>query len=129
MPMATARTPPAPRCGGPSRRATSAWCPRSRVQPQAGQLGHAVLVALVAQAVADVGGTTVLPHDPAPGRTQGLPVPEQDRLALVGDPDGLQLGGVVLLQDGAGRLEGGLPDLLGRVLDPPRLGKCWANSW
>ena len=36
-------------------------------------------------------------------------------------PTACQLGGVVRLQRGAGRLERGLPDLLGGVLDPARL--------
>ena len=93
------------------------------VQAQAGQLGDPVLVTLVAQPCADVGRTPVLPDDRPPRRPQRLAVPEQDRLALVGDADRLQLGGVVRRQRVAGRLQGGLPDLLGRVLDPAGLGE------
>ena len=70
---------------------------------------------------ADVGGPPVLPHDRAPRGAQGLAVPEHDRLALVGDPDALDLGGVDLGQRGPGGLEGGLPDLLRAVLDPAGL--------
>ena len=65
------------------------------VEPQPGQLGDALLVALVAQALADGGRTPVLPDDRAPGRAERLAVPEQDRLALVGDADRPQLRRVV----------------------------------
>ena len=91
------------------------------VEAQAGELGDAVLVAVGAQPVADVGRTTVLPHDGAAGRAERLAVPQHDGLALVGDADRRQLGLVDLGQDLARRLEGGLPDLLGGVLDPAGL--------
>ena len=61
------------------------------VQPQPGQLGDPLLVALVLEPRADVGGTPVLPDDRPPRRAERLAVPEQDRLALVGDADRLQL--------------------------------------
>ena len=90
------------------------------VEPQAGQLGDPVLVALVAHPPADVGGTSVLPHDRAPRGTQRLPVPEQHGLALVGDADAGQVAGrpVPVLEAVAGGLQRGLPDLLGGVLHP-----------
>ena len=47
----------------------------------------------------------------------------QDRLALVGDAEGPELGPVVRREAGAGGLEGRLPDLLGGVLDPAGLGE------
>jgi hypothetical protein len=94
-----------------------------RVQPEPGELGDPLLVALVPEPGADVGSTAVLPDDRAPRRAERLAVPEQDRLPLVGDPDRLELAGVDLGQGLAGRLEGGLPDLLRGVLDPARLGE------
>ena len=94
-----------------------------RVQPQAGQLGHPLLVALVAEPAADRGGTTVLPHDGAARGAERLAVPQQHRLALVRDPDAPEVGGVAVprREHGAGGLERGLPDLLGCVLHPARL--------
>ena len=80
-------------------------------------------MAVVAQPGADVGRPPVLPDDRAAGRAEGLAVPEHDRLALVGDADGGELACVDLGQHLLGRLEGGLPDLLRRVLDPAGLGE------
>ena len=109
-------------CGSFSAQPHQLGAGEVRVEPQPGQLGDPVLVALVAQARADVGGTPVLPDDRAPRRAEGLAVPQQDRLALVGDADRpAARAASYLLSGAAGGLEGRLPDLLGRVLDPARL--------
>ena len=92
-----------------------------RIQPQPGQLGDPVLVALVAQPGADVGGTPVLPDDRAARGAQRLAIPQEHRLALVGDADGTQLALVDLREHGPRGLQGRLPDLLRGVLDPARL--------
>ena len=73
----------------------------------------------------DAVGAGVLPDDGVVPRTAGMPVPDDRRLALVGDADGVQVGGA---EAGAG--EGGpddglgaLPDLQRVVLDPPGAGE------
>ena len=92
-----------------------------RVEAQPGQLRHPLLMALVPEPTADVGGTTVLPDDRPPWRAERLAIPQQDRLALVGDAHAPELSGVDLTQGVARGLQCCLPDLLGRVLDPARL--------
>ncbi len=94
-----------------------------RVEPEAGELGDALLVAGVAQPRADVGRPAVLPDDRAARGAEGLAVPEDDGLALVGDADAPQLAAVDLRQRLPRGLERRLPDLLGRVLDPAGPGE------
>ena len=91
-----------------------------RVDDQAGSLAHELLVAPLAQLVTASGGAPVLPDQ---GVVDGLSrprVPRDDGLALVGDPDAVEIGP---LDAGiAERLPGhrarDLPDLGGVVLDP-----------
>jgi hypothetical protein len=69
------------------------------------------------------GGAPVLPHDSAMDRAAGGAVPEQGRLALVGDAE---CGDVLGCKSGLRhRLAGGgkcaVPDLLGIMLDPAGL--------
>ncbi len=91
------------------------------VEAEAGQLGDALLVTGVAEALADRGGAAVLPDDGAARGPERLAVPEQHGLALVGDADRSEVLRVVRLECGSGGLEGRLPDLLGCVLDPAGL--------
>jgi hypothetical protein len=63
------------------------------VQQQACPVGHHRLVALVLQALAQVGGAAVLPDDGVVDWLAGVTVPDQHRLALVGDADGGDLAG------------------------------------
>ena len=76
-----------------------------------------------AQRVAPFRGAAVLPDDRAGAGRAGAPVPDDDRLALVGDADrGDRLAGGVQLADDLGqRLAGDAPDVVGVVLDPARL--------
>ena len=69
------------------------------------------------------GGAAVLPDDGLRERPATRPLPEQGRLALVGDPDSRDLACAHsgLGQHLAGRPELGLPEQLGVVLDPTRL--------
>ena len=88
-----------------------------RVEAQAGELTHPVLVAGLAQPVADVAGTPVLPHHRTARSGERGPVPEHRRLALVGESDGGHgLPGQRLAAGGQRRL----PDLLRLVLHPAR---------
>src|SRR3712207_7466670 len=64
--------------------------------------------------------STLFPYTTLFRSPEGLPVPQHDGLALVGDPERGERGLVDLAEHLAGRLERGLPDLLGGVLDPPR---------
>src|SRR6185369_197442 len=73
---------------------------------------------------AEVGGPAVLPDDGAVDGPAGGAVPDDDGLALVGDPDGGDLvrpavGGGERLAGGAGD---GVPDVLGLVLFDLLLG-------
>ena len=88
----------------------------------AGQLGDAGLVTRGAQPLAHLARTPVLPGDRPPGRAQRLAVPQQHRVALVGDRDRGQLAGLDPVEHLADRAQHGLPDLLGGVLDLPRGG-------
>ncbi|SPL96118.1 Basic proline-rich protein precursor [[Actinomadura] parvosata subsp. kistnae] len=87
------------------------------VEAQPGQLRHARLVPGLAQAPAQGGGAAVLPDDRAAGRGERAPVPQDGGLALVGDAHAGRRPGGVAQRRGA-RREGGLPDVLGVVLDP-----------
>ena len=55
----------------------------------------------------------------------GLLVPDNSRLALVGDPDGGDVGNSdpALLQGATDHALGALPDLIGVMLHPTRLGE------
>ena len=95
------------------------------VDHEAGLLLEEVGVALVLELVAEAGRAPVLPHDRVVDGLPRLPVPDDRGLALVRDPDGGDvLGGQPLARE---RLRGdaglGGPDLVGVVLDPPRLGE------
>ena len=95
------------------------------VESQPGQLRHARLVSIGAQLVADPCSTPVLPDDGAPRGAQGLAVPQDDRLALIGDPErrrSISLGaeGVECLLH-CGQSCG--PDLVRVVLDPAFAGE------
>ena len=81
-------------------------------------------MALLLELVAIAGGAAVLPDDGMRDRLSGLAVPEDDRLALIGDADRLDVAGAdVCVADGLGdHLEGDQDDLLGVVLDPAGLG-------
>ena len=73
----------------------------------------------------DAVGAGVLPDDGVVPRTAGMPVPDDRRLALVGDADGVQVAGA---EAGAGKCGpddglGALPDLQRVVLDPPGAGE------
>src|SRR5581483_8963845 len=91
-----------------------------RVEHEARDLAHAVLVPGLAQSPALLGGAAVLPHDRRSDRLERAPVPEHERLALVRDAgrDDVSLrraGGVERLR--RARLHG-VPDLVRVVLDP-----------
>jgi hypothetical protein len=62
------------------------------VQPKAGELADPLLVARLAESLADVSGAAVLPDDRAPRGAECLAVPQHDRLALVGDADRREVG-------------------------------------
>jgi hypothetical protein len=73
----------------------------------------------------DGGGAGVLPHEGVGIGAAGMPVPHDRRLALVGHPDRVEIGGP---QPGTseGRADdrlGALPDLQRVVLDPASLGE------
>ena len=90
-----------------------------------GALADQRLVTRRAQLVAAAGGAAVLPDQGAVDRLAAVGVPGDDGLALVGDPDRVQLGP---LDPGGGDRLGRdpprhLPDLVRVVLDPPGLGK------
>jgi len=69
---------------------------------------------------AAVGGAPVLPDDRRRDRRPRRAIPEQRRLALVGDSDRRQVGGPgpCSLDRSCRGTEDALPDLLGIVLDP-----------
>ena len=64
-----------------------------RVQQQAGAVGHDVFEAFGLEALAVIGGATVLPDDGVEHRLAGGAVPDQRGFALVGDADGGNLVG------------------------------------
>ena len=85
--------------------------PGPRAHEVAGQLG------------ATLGRPPILPDDRARDRSRGAALPQHGRLALVRDPDRLQLlRGDARRRDGVARgLDDAAPDLVGIVLDPPGL--------
>ena len=103
--------------------ATRSSCPRSTGRGRGRCARARAPRGPAAQLVAARGGAAVLPDERAVQRLAGRGVPDADRLALVGDADGLQLpgrdAGVVerLARD---RLRD-RPDLRGVVLDPAGL--------
>ena len=84
--------------------------PGARAHEVAGQLG------------ATLGRPPILPDDRARDRSRGAALPQHGRLALVRDPDRLQLlRGDARRCDGVARgLDDAAPDLVGIVLDPAR---------
>ena len=95
------------------------------VEEEAGALGDERFVAGGAELGAHGAGAAVLPDDGAGERAAGLALPDQRRLALVGDADRGDVGG-----GDAGALDGaaagggdGGPDVVGVVLDPARVGE------
>jgi len=94
------------------------------IEQQAGDSGHLGLQAALAEPLADAGRTAVLPDHRLVDRLAGRPVPEDHRLALVGDADGGDF-----LHSARGLLQGlthhrdrGLVDLFRVVLNPAVLG-------
>ncbi len=94
-------------------------------QRQTAALAEAVHAAVPRQVVDQVGGAGVLPHHRVGDRLAGLPIPQQRRLALIGDADR----GEIVRTDvqrghrlGDDRLDRA-PDLQRVVLDPPRSRK------
>ena len=95
-----------------------------RVEQQSRARCDQRLVPRGAQPLADVGGAAVLPDDRAMDRRAGLAVPDQRRLALVGDADRRQLGraNAGLGQRLAAGRQRRAPDVFGVVLDPAGSG-------
>ncbi len=93
-----------------------------RRERQPGHVLEAFDAAVAGELVADRLRAGVLPDDGVVDRLAGRPVPHDGRLALVGDADSRDVGGVEVglaecpTDDGAGVL----PDLHGVVLDPAR---------
>ncbi len=92
------------------------------IEDQAGLRRHRGLVARLLQAGADPGRAPILPDDGAMHRLAGALVPDQRRLALVGDADRRHVPGrhPGLLHRRPAGLEGGAPEVLRLVLDPAR---------
>ena len=96
-----------------------------RVDDEAGAFADEVFVPVLLQSIAVVGRAPVLPHDRVVDRSAGLAIPDDRRLALVGDADGRDISwtqvGASERLGGDGDLCG--PDLIGIVLDPARTRK------
>src|SRR5664280_383192 len=75
------------------------------------------------QALTDRRGAPILPDDRPPRCGQRLPVPQDRSLALVGDTHGPNYGVGGRVKGDPGRRLRGLPDLLGGMLNPPRVGE------
>jgi len=94
------------------------------VEEQAGAVANHRLKAVVLEATADVDAAPALPHDRRGDRPQGGAVPHHEGLTLVGDPDpGQRQARWLAGEDLGGAVQHRLPDLLGIVLDPARLGE------
>ena len=94
------------------------------IEPQARLLADHRLAAVGAELVADAGRAAILPDDRGMDRLAGRPVPDDDRLALIGDADARRRRPTSSLADckclaGDGELR--RPDLLRIVLDPAGL--------
>src|SRR5439155_23334690 len=91
------------------------------VEDEPGAVPHERLDPLGAQAVARRRRPSALPHDRAVDGRSRTTIPDDGRLALVGDPDRRHLGSddARLVERGTCRAFDGRPDLLGVVLDPP----------
>src|SRR5205807_2582665 len=90
------------------------------VEHEAGDVADLLLVALIPEALALISGAAVLPDDRGRDGFEGATVPQDEGLALVGDPDRrdvhwFRIRGVQRTL-GAGLHRG--PDLVGVVLDP-----------
>ena len=97
-----------------------------RVEEQAGFRRNLGLVTGGAKRGAYVGCAPVLPDDRAMDRLAGLPVPDDHRLALVGDADGGDIGwlpGRRVADRRAARRDNAPPYIFGIVLHPAGLGK------
>src|SRR5690606_19574332 len=94
-----------------------------RIDDEPGALGEQRLEPVGLHAVAQLGGAAVLPDDRAVDRTAGLAVPDERGLALVRDADAGELARLDprRQQRMANRLERGVPEVLGLVLDPARV--------
>src|SRR2546430_3499777 len=93
------------------------------VEDEPGAFLHKRLDPLGAQAVTDRRRPSALPDDRAVDGRSRCTIPEDGRLALVGDPDRRHLGATDarLRERGPRRALDRRPDLLGIVLDPARL--------
>ena len=85
---------------------------------------EAILAAIRGQLVADLVSAGVLPHERVVDRLAGVSVPEHGGLTLVGDSYGRKVAGLDsgLVERALDDLLAALPDLLGVMLDPTRLG-------
>ena len=96
-----------------------------RVDDEAGAFADEVFVPVALQSIAVVGRAPVLPHDRVVDGSAGLSIPDDRRLALVGDADGRDISWAQVRASerlgGDGDLCG--PDLIGIVLDPARTRK------
>ena len=99
--------------------------PEVRIEQQPGPLADVRLEALRLELLAERRGPPVLPDDRVVDRLSGLAIPDQRRLALVGDPDRREVtgGDPGVAQRALRRLELRAPDVLRVVLDPARLRK------
>mmetsp|Transcript_3019 Transcript_3019/g.5127 ORF Transcript_3019/g.5127 Transcript_3019/m.5127 type:complete len:282 (-) Transcript_3019:297-1142(-) len=88
------------------------------VEQQARLVAHHVLVTRRFQLGADLGRAAVLPDNCIVDRRACLAVPDDNRFALVCDPDGRN--GAALVERALAGLQHRLPDLLGIVFHPTR---------
>src|SRR5690606_14126247 len=95
------------------------------VEHQPGLAGEKLLLAGPFQPLADAGGPPVLPDDGVVDRLAGGAVPDDRRLALIGDPDGGNVaGGDAALPDGGlDRPQAGCPYFVWNMLHPSRGGE------
>ena len=93
-----------------------------RVEDEAGPFANEREVAVGLEFVAAVGGAAVLPDDRIAVGHAGGAVPGDDGLALVRDADRADPVATDLADHVVQRVDDGIPDLLGVVLDPAGLG-------
>ncbi len=91
---------------------------------QAGARVQAVGAAVLREMRHEVVGARIHPHDRVVERLAGRPVPQKGRLALVGDTDGREIGGLQpgLLQRRFDDVKRVAPDFERVVLDPACAG-------